>query len=108
VTGGARPPRTLAAGAARSRPARRPPRGPPELERARLFEATVELVERAAPVALLLEDVHAADAASLELAAYVARRIGPHRVLLVLTRRPFPATRTSMRSCKPSAPGTSR
>jgi DNA-binding SARP family transcriptional activator/tetratricopeptide (TPR) repeat protein len=66
------------------------PAGPPELERARLFEATVELVEHAAPAALLFEDVHAADAASLELAAYVARRIGPRRVLLVLTRRPFP------------------
>ena len=34
--------------------------------------------------------MHAADAASLELAAYVARRIGPLRLLLVLTRRPFP------------------
>jgi DNA-binding SARP family transcriptional activator/tetratricopeptide (TPR) repeat protein len=66
------------------------PAGPPELERARLFEAAVELVEHAAPVALLFEDVHAADAASLELAAYVARRIGTRRVLLVLTRRPFP------------------
>ena len=74
-----------------AQPAR--PSGPPELERARLFEATVELVEHAArdaSVALLFEDVHAADAASLELAAYVARRIGPLRLLLVLTRRPFP------------------
>jgi DNA-binding SARP family transcriptional activator/tetratricopeptide (TPR) repeat protein len=74
-----------------AQPAR--PAGPPELERARLFEAAVELVEHAArdaPVALLFEDVHAADAASLELAAYVARRIGPLRLLLVLTRRPFP------------------
>ena len=69
------------------------PVGPPELERARLFEAAVELVEHIAgdaPVALAFEDVHVADAASLELAAYVARRIGALRVLLVLTRRPFP------------------
>jgi DNA-binding SARP family transcriptional activator/tetratricopeptide (TPR) repeat protein len=62
----------------------------PELARARLFEAAVELVEHAAPVVLLFEDVHAADDASLELAAYVARRIGTVPALLVLTRRPFP------------------
>jgi DNA-binding SARP family transcriptional activator len=65
----------------------------PELERARLFEAVVDLVEHvaaAAPLVLVLEDVHAADAPSLELAAHVARRTGRLAVLTILTRRPFP------------------
>jgi DNA-binding SARP family transcriptional activator len=69
------------------------PAGAPELERARLFEAVVELVDHAVadrPLALLFEDVHLADAASLALAAHVARRIASSPVLLVLTRRPFP------------------
>jgi DNA-binding SARP family transcriptional activator/tetratricopeptide (TPR) repeat protein len=66
----------------------------PELERARLFEAVVALAEWAArerPLVLLLEDVHLADAASLELAAYLARRISAHPLLMVLTRRDLPA-----------------
>jgi len=64
----------------------------PALERARLFEATVALLEWASrrPLVLLLEDVHAADAASLELAGYVGRRAAGLPVLLVLTRRPLP------------------
>ncbi len=69
--------------------------GAPELERARLFEAVVELVEHAAagaPLVLVLEDVHGADAPSLELAAYLARRTAGLPVLMVLTRRPHPRT----------------
>jgi DNA-binding SARP family transcriptional activator len=65
----------------------------PELERARLFEAIVELLEWASydrPLALLVEDVHVADAASLELAAYAGRRIGRLPILVVLTRRDLP------------------
>ncbi len=64
----------------------------PDLERARLFEATVSLLDWAGrrPVMLLLEDVHAADAASLELAGYVGRRLTRMPVLIVLTRRPLP------------------
>jgi hypothetical protein len=64
----------------------------PALERARLFEAVVALLEWAGrrPLVLLFEDVHAADAASLELIGYVARRLAGRPVLLVLTRRPFP------------------
>lgn len=64
----------------------------PDLERARLFEATVALLDWAGrrPLVLLLEDVHAADAASLELAGYVGRRVARMRVLIVLTRRPLP------------------
>ena len=65
----------------------------PDLERARLQEATVELVEWAArdrPVALAFEDVHLADTASLELLAYAGRRAARLPVLLLLTRRPQP------------------
>src|SRR5262249_40503836 len=65
----------------------------PDLERARLFEAMVDMVEWAAadrPLAILMEDLHAADAPSLELAAYVGRRVAPLPVLIVTTRREEP------------------
>jgi len=65
----------------------------PDLERARLLEATVAAIEwaaRARPVVLLLEDTHIADASSLELTGYVARRIDTLPVLFLLTRRPLP------------------
>ena len=42
------------------------------------------------PLALALEDVHLADAPSLELLAYAGRRAARLPVLLVLTRRPLP------------------
>ncbi len=65
----------------------------PELQRARLFEAAVSLVEWAArdrPLLLLVEDAHAADEATLQLIGYVARRLTALPVLLVLTRRVHP------------------
>ena len=64
----------------------------PDLERARLSEATVALLEWVGrqPLVLLLEDVHAADTASLELAGYVGRRVARLPALIVLTRRPHP------------------
>ncbi len=65
----------------------------PDLERSRLLEAAVAAIEWAArerPLALLLEDTHIADASSLELTGYVARRIESLPVLIVLTRRPAP------------------
>jgi DNA-binding SARP family transcriptional activator/tetratricopeptide (TPR) repeat protein len=73
--------------------ATRDPHSSPELERARLFEGIVQLMEWASserPLVLLLEDVHAADSASLELTAYVARRAGSLPILTVLTRRDEP------------------
>jgi DNA-binding SARP family transcriptional activator/tetratricopeptide (TPR) repeat protein len=75
------------------RPAAERPFVSPDLERARLFEAAVAAVEWAAadrPVVLLLEDTHIADPSSLELTAYVARRIAGLPVLFILTRRPLP------------------
>jgi tetratricopeptide (TPR) repeat protein len=72
----------------------RPPAGAaPELERTRLFESAVELVEwatRGRPLLIVLEDVHAADAPSLELAGYVGRRLAALPLLMVLTRRDHP------------------
>ena len=51
----------------------------------------------ASRLVLLMEDVHVADPASLELAGYVARRLGDLPVLLVLTRRTLPAQRLRRR-----------
>ena len=65
----------------------------PGLDRIRFFEATVALLAWAArgrPLALVLEDLHAADRSSLELVAYAGRRITRQPVLLVLTRRRLP------------------
>jgi DNA-binding SARP family transcriptional activator/Tfp pilus assembly protein PilF len=65
----------------------------PDLLRTRLFEAVVALLEWASrdrAVLLVLEDIHAADRPSLELAGYAARRAAALPVMLVLTRRELP------------------
>ena len=65
----------------------------PQLERVRLFEAMVAMLEWAArrrPCLLLFEDIHTADPASLELISYVARRLPRLPILIVLTRRDLP------------------
>ena len=67
------------------------PAATPDLERARLFEATVECVEWLAArraVLIVFEDVHGLDAAALALLAYVGRRLSGLPVLVVATRRP--------------------
>jgi DNA-binding SARP family transcriptional activator/tetratricopeptide (TPR) repeat protein len=71
----------------------RAPATEPRLDRIRFFEATVALLSWAArdrPLALVLEDLHAADRSSLELVAYAGRRITRLPVLFVLTRRRLP------------------
>jgi DNA-binding SARP family transcriptional activator/RecA/RadA recombinase len=76
-----------------ARPAGRRPDASPELERARLFEAAVEAVEwagRERPLLLVIEDVHVADAPSLELAGYVSRRAGGLPLMIVMTHRDLP------------------
>jgi DNA-binding SARP family transcriptional activator/tetratricopeptide (TPR) repeat protein len=75
------------------RPATAPGDVAPDLARARLFEAAVEMAEHATtdrPLVLVFDDVHLADAPSLELAAYLARRIASLPVLVLLTRRTTP------------------
>jgi DNA-binding SARP family transcriptional activator/tetratricopeptide (TPR) repeat protein len=67
----------------------------PELQRTRLFEAVVALLAWAAgqaPLLLVLEDVHAADTSSLELAGYAARRVAGLRVMIVITCRERPTS----------------
>jgi DNA-binding SARP family transcriptional activator/tetratricopeptide (TPR) repeat protein len=65
----------------------------PDLQRTRLFEAVVALLAWAArdrPVLLVLEDIHAADQQSLELAGYLARRASGLPLMMLLTRRELP------------------
>jgi DNA-binding SARP family transcriptional activator/tetratricopeptide (TPR) repeat protein len=65
----------------------------PDLQRTRLFEAVVALLDwatRETPLLLVLEDVHSADIPSLELAGYAARRIAAQPVLMLITRRELP------------------
>ncbi len=73
-----------ASGAARDRPPA--PRLEAESARFRVFDAVAELRERAAavePVALILEDLHAADAPSLLLQRFVAGELAGSRILSV-------------------------
>src|SRR4051794_41167425 len=66
----------------------------PELERLRVFESTLRLVEWSCtdrPVLIALDDAHSADRASLRLTAHIGRRLGGLPLLLVLTRRDRPA-----------------
>jgi len=67
-----------------------PPATAPELERLRVFEALLRLVEWSCaerPTLLAIDDAHRADRVSLRLAAYVGRRLAPLPALLVLARR---------------------
>ena len=80
--------------------------GDADLERTRLFEAVSRLIERVAaerPLALLVDDLHWADAASLELLHYLARGLAGQRVLLLGAyrleeARTHPGLRTMVRS----------
>jgi DNA-binding SARP family transcriptional activator/tetratricopeptide (TPR) repeat protein len=65
----------------------------PELERLRVFEAVLRLVEWSCsdrPAMIALDDAHRADRASLRLTAHVGRRLAALPLLLVLTRRDRP------------------
>jgi DNA-binding CsgD family transcriptional regulator/tetratricopeptide (TPR) repeat protein len=58
--------------------------------RLRLFEQvrlTLEHLSAQAPLVLVLEDVHWADASTLDLVAFLAHAVEPHRVLILLTYR---------------------
>ncbi|MDO8670914.1 MAG: DUF2791 family P-loop domain-containing protein [Dehalococcoidia bacterium] len=66
------------------------PLGDPALEKTRLFEAISRLLERLtqeAPVALLIDDIHRVDPASLELLLYLARGLSNKNSLLFSTYR---------------------
>lgn len=71
----------------------RPAAGAP-VERVQICEAVVQFLAwsaRGSPLLLALEDLHLADPASLELVAYLGRRLARLPVLVVVTRRPRPA-----------------
>ena len=57
----------------------------------RVFEETLALLARrtaAAPVLLVLEDVHWADTSTLDLVVYLAHNVGDRRLLVLATYRP--------------------
>src|SRR5204862_5372051 len=77
-------------GARLGHPQQPPPATAPELERLRVFEALLRLVEWSCterPTLLAIDDAHRADRASLRLAAYVGRRLQSLPCLLVIVRR---------------------
>ena len=55
--------------------------------RGQLFELLLERLGQAAPVLLVLEDVHWADAATLALLAFLARNLRDERVVVIATHR---------------------
>lgn len=56
-------------------------------ERDGLFEAALEALDAAGPVVLVVEDLHWADVATLDLLRFLARRVGGTDVLVVATYR---------------------
>lgn len=69
----------------------------PDQERLRLFEHVTSFLgatSRARPVVVLLDDLHWADAATLQLLRYVARNIRSDRLLLLGTYRDVELDRT--------------
>lgn len=68
-----------------------PPAGPPAAAQAALFEAALSALERlcrAAPAVLAVEDLHWADATTLELLDALAARIDGQRLVAICTLRP--------------------
>ena len=62
----------------------------PELSHARLFAAvivTLTAVAAAQPLVVIIEDLHWADAASLDLLGFVARKLSDQNILLLTTSR---------------------
>ena len=81
----------VVAGPLAGAPGRRPS-GDPELERLRLLESVATVLGRLArrqPLALLLDDVHAADDATAQLLGYAIRRLADAPVAFVLVHRPL-------------------
>jgi len=73
------------------------PLGSPEDRKSRLFAGVAHLLAATAvqnPVLIVFDDMHAADAATVELLQHVARRSAAGRILLVVAYRPddVPAT----------------
>ncbi|MFI6536867.1 ATP-binding protein [Nonomuraea sp. NPDC050547] len=58
-----------------------------DLGRARLFEEALQVVEKAGPLVLVLDDLHWADQASLDLLAFLLRNLTGGGVMVVATSR---------------------
>ncbi|MFI6905915.1 AAA family ATPase [Nonomuraea sp. NPDC050394] len=58
-----------------------------DLGRARLFEEALQVVEKGGPLVLVLEDLHWADQASLDLLAFLLRNLTRGGVMVVATSR---------------------
>ncbi|MFI9559302.1 helix-turn-helix transcriptional regulator [Nonomuraea endophytica] len=58
-----------------------------DLGRARLFEEALQVVERAGPLVLVLDDLHWADQASLDLLAFLLRNLTRGGVMVIATSR---------------------
>lgn len=74
-----------------------PPAGNPEEERFRLFQAVTTFLRNAAQVqalCLVLEDLHDADKATLEMLVHLARHVSGARLLIVGTYRDVQVDRT--------------
>ena len=73
-----------------------PPALEPELARFRLLDAVVtglgDVAEQR-PLVIVLEDLHVADASSVELLAFLARQIRGHRIAVIATMREGEALR---------------
>jgi tetratricopeptide (TPR) repeat protein len=62
----------------------------PVQEKRRLYQALLDLFTRLSatqPLLLIIEDLHWSDETSLEFLLYLARRVSPHPILLLLTYR---------------------
>jgi tetratricopeptide (TPR) repeat protein len=73
------------------------PKGNPEEERYRLFQAVSDFLGSAAaakPLLIVLEDLHSADGGTLEMLEHVARNLGDKRLLVVGTYRDIEVDRT--------------
>jgi DNA-binding CsgD family transcriptional regulator/tetratricopeptide (TPR) repeat protein len=64
----------------------------------RLFEDVLILIERAAPLTVVIEDLHWADTSSLELLGFLVRNLRQCGVLLIVTYRPGESDRGIMAS----------
>jgi DNA-binding CsgD family transcriptional regulator/tetratricopeptide (TPR) repeat protein len=53
----------------------------------RVFEETLAMLTAAAPVVLVLEDLHWADTSTLDLVVFLAHNLGDRRILLLVTYR---------------------
>ena len=71
-------------------PAPLPPLGDPAVERHQLFRGFVELLRAAGPVVVVVEDLHWADSATLELLPFLVARLPADVGVIVTTRTPDP------------------